>query len=149
MKLSKLFGSFIFLYYLCSVIKNKTIMKYKVKDLLNKNNMVGHLFLDCIDSDTVTEIIKQDGYDYNTTEIDIKLLVNDKELNIQNFLEHLEDEYFKQIKKCADSLVKKMLSNKADEISGMLTELKNKLEHIENNIEWDENLIDYDTKRNA
>ena len=124
-------------------------MKYKIKDLLKSHKMVSHLFLDCVDSDTVYEITNQEGYDYETTDVDIKLLVNGKELNIDNFLNHLEEEYFNQVKKAADIIVKKQLSNRAEEIGEMLSELKDKLQHIENNIEWDENLIEYDTKRNA
>ena len=46
------------------------------------------------------------------------------------------------VQKSADSLVRKMLSNRAYEIGEMLSELENKLKHIENNIEWDEKLID-------
>lgn len=124
-------------------------MNYKIKNLLNSHKMVSHLFLDCVDKDTVYEITNQEGYSCDNSEVDIKLLVNGKELNIDNFLNHLEEEYFNLVKKAADSLVKKQLSNRAEEIGGMLSELQDKLQHIENNIEWDENLIDYDTKRNA
>lgn len=37
-------------------------MKYKVKDLLNGTNLISHLFLDCINSETVDSIIKTKDY---------------------------------------------------------------------------------------
>ena len=117
-------------------------MKYKVKDLLDNKNLISHLFLNCINTEIVDEIIKTKDYNVESTEVDIKLLVNDKELNIDGFLQHLNDQYFKMVQKSADSLVKKMLSNRAYEIGEMMSELENKLKHIENNIEWDEKLID-------
>ena len=117
-------------------------MKYKVKDLLDNKNLVSHLFLNCIDTETVDSIVKTKDYNVETTEVDIKLLVNDKELNIDGFLQHLNDKYFNMVQKSADSLVRKMLSNRAYEIGEMLSELENKLKHIENSIEWDETLID-------
>ena len=117
-------------------------MKYKVKELLDNKNLISHLFLNCIDSETVDSIVKTKDYNIESTEVDIKLLVNDKELNIDGFLQHLNDQYFNMVKKSADSLVRKTLSNRAYEIGEMLSELENKLKHIENNIEWDEKLID-------
>ena len=117
-------------------------MKYKVKELLDNKNLISHLFLDCIDSETVDSIIKTKDYNVESTEIDIKLLVNDRELNIDGFLQHLNNEYFNMVKKSADSLVKKQLSNRVYEIGEVLTELETKLKHIESNIEWDEKLIE-------
>lgn len=117
-------------------------MKYKVKDLLNGTNLISHLFLDCINSETVDSIIKTKDYDIESTEVDIKLLVNDREMNIDGFLQHLNDEYFNMVKKSADKLVRKTLSNRAYEISETLPKLKNKLDYIEGSIEWDEKLID-------
>lgn len=117
-------------------------MKYKVKELLDNKNFISHLFLCCIDSETVDSIINTKDYNVESTEIDIKLLVNDRELNIDEFLQHLNNEYFNMVKKSADSLVKKQLSNRAYEIGEVLTELETKLKHIESNIEWDEKLIE-------
>lgn len=121
------------------LIKN---MKYKVKDLLNGKNLISNLFLECIDSETVDSITKTKDYNVESTEVDIKLLVNDRELDIDGFLQYLNDQYFNMVKKSADSLVRKTLSNRAQEIGEMLSGLENKLKHIENSIEWDEKLID-------
>lgn len=117
-------------------------MKYKVKDLLNGKNLISNLFLECIDSETVDSITKTKDYNVESTEVDIKLLVNDRELNIDGFLQYLNDQYFNMVKKSADNLVRKTLSNRAQEIGEMLSGLENKLKHIENSIEWDEKLID-------
>ena len=116
-------------------------MKYKIKDLLDNRNMVSHLFLDCIDKEMAEKITSCEDYDINTTEVDIKLLINGKEISISNFLDHLEEDYFKMVKRSADNLVRESLSNRVDEISCMLDSLKDKLVHIENNIEWNEKLI--------
>lgn len=117
-------------------------MKYKVKELLDNKNLISHLFLDCIDFETADSIIETKDYNVESTEVDIKLLVNDRELNIDRFLQHLNDDYFNMVKKSADSLVKKQLSNRAYEIGEMLSELETKLKHIESDIEWDEKLIE-------
>lgn len=116
-------------------------MNYKIKDLLDNRNIVSHLFLDCIDKEMADEIINAEDYDINTTEVDIRLVVNGKEINISNFLNHLEEDYFKLVKRSATNLVRESLSNRVDEISGMLDSLKNKLINIEDNIKWNENLI--------
>ena len=116
-------------------------MMYKIKDLLDNKNIASHLFLDCIDKELAQEITSAENYDINTTEVDIRLSVNGREINISNFLAHLEEDYFKLVKRNADSLVRKTLSDRVDEISSMLYSLKDKLVHIENNIEWNEKLI--------
>ena len=116
-------------------------MMYKIKDLLDNKNIASHLFLDCIDKEMAQKITSAEDYDVNTTEVDIRLVVNGREINIANFLAHLEEDYFKLVKRTADNLVRESLSNRVDEISYMLDSLKDKLVHIENNIEWDEKLI--------
>lgn len=116
-------------------------MNYKIRDLLDNRNIVSHLFLDCIDKEMADEITSAEDYDINTTEVDIRLVVNGKEINISNFLNHLEEDYFKLVKRSATNLVRESLSNRVDEISGMLDSLKNKLINIEDNIKWNEKLI--------
>ena len=113
----------------------------RIKALVDNRNIVSHLFLDCIDKEMADEIINAEDYDINTTEVDIRLVVNGKEINISNFLNHLEEDYFKLVKRSATNLVRESLSNRVDEISGMLDSLKNKLINIEDNIKWNENLI--------
>ena len=103
--------------------------------------MVSHLFLDCIDKEMAQEITSAEDYDINTTEVDIRLVVNGREINISNFLNHLEEDYFKLVKRTANNLVRESLSNRVDEISCMLDTLKSKLISIEDNIEWNEKLI--------
>ena len=73
-------------------------MKYKVKDLLDVHNLASHLFLDCVShsvdgTDVIHSITKQDGYDAETTEVDIKLTFNGMEVKIDPFLEQFEKQY--------------------------------------------------------
>lgn len=82
-------------------------MNYKVKDLLDKNKLVSHLFLDCVSdsvdgTDVVKAITRQDGYDIDTTEVDIKLTFNGMEVNIDKFLEQFEKQYDKIVEKGVD-----------------------------------------------
>ena len=65
-------------------------MNYKIKDLLDNRNIVSHLFLDCIDKEIADEITNVEDYDINTTEVDIRLVVNGREVNISNFLNHMQ-----------------------------------------------------------
>lgn len=44
-------------------------------------------------TDIVKAITRQDGYDIDTTEVDIKLTFNGMEVNIDNFLEQFKKQY--------------------------------------------------------
>lgn len=117
-------------------------MKFKLKDLVNtqNNDIVGHLFLHCIDSDFANahKFISDD--DFHSREIDITLKIEGQEFDIRPWLEQFKEDYFYYVKREAQRLVSEKLSNKCDEIADTLNLLKEKLENIESNIDWDEDI---------
>ena len=128
-------------------------MKFKLKDLVNtqNNDIVGHLFLHCIDKDFATTHQFVNVEDFHNKEIDITLNIGGQEFDIRPWLEQFKKNYFNYVKKEAQRIVSEKLSNKCDEIANSLNMLKEKLENIESNIDWDEvittNNSNYDTKR--
>ena len=117
-------------------------MKFKLKDLVDtrNNDIVGHLFLHCIDRDFAKAHKFISDEDYNSKEIDITLKIDGQEFDIRPWLEHFREEYINYVKREAQRIVSKKLSNRCDEISDTLNMLKEKLEHIESNIDWNEDI---------
>lgn len=117
-------------------------MKFKLKDLVNtaSNDIVGHLFLHCIDSDFANAHKFISDEDFNTREIDITLTVEGQEFDIRPWLEQFKEDYFFYVKREAQRIVSEKLSNRCEEIAESLNVLKEKLENIESNINWDEDL---------
>ena len=118
-------------------------MEFQLKDLINtrNNDIVGHLFLHCIDKDFATKHKFISEEDFQTKMIDIKLLINGQEFDIRKWLEQFRENYFFYIKREAQRIVSNKLSNRCDEITEQLNTLKEKLEEIESNIDWNEILV--------
>ena len=118
-------------------------MEFKLKDLIDTrtNDIVGHLFLHCIDSDfaNVHKFISDE--DFQTKTIDITLTIDGQEFDIRKWLEQFRENYFFYIKREAQRIVSNKLSNRCDEITTQLNTLKEKLEEIESNIDWEEILV--------
>lgn len=116
-------------------------MKFKVQDLINSNKEIANLFLSCITKELATEITSKENYNIDTSEVDMKLYIEDKEVDINKFITTLMDNYYIQIKKEATKLVKKNLSGRASEITDILNDIQNKLECLENDISWEDKLL--------
>ena len=118
-------------------------MEFKLKDLVDtrKKDIVGHLFLHCIDRDFAKDHKFISDEDFNNRTIDITLTIDGQEFDIRPWLEHFKEEYFKYVKRSAQNIVSEKLSNRCEEIAETLNNLKNKIELAESNIDWDEILI--------
>jgi hypothetical protein len=117
-------------------------MKFKLKDLVNtqNNDIVGHLFLHCIDRDFAKAHKFISDEDFHNKEIDITLTIDGQEFDIRHWLEHFKEYYFYYVKRRAQQIVSEKLSNRCDEIADSLNMLKGKLENIESNIDWNEDI---------
>lgn len=117
-------------------------MKFKLKDLVDtrNNDIVGHLFLHCIDSDFANAHKFISDEDFHSKEIDITLKIDGQEFDIRPWLEQFKEDYFYYVKREARRMLSEKLSNRCDEISDTLNILKEKLENIESNIDWDEDI---------
>lgn len=115
-------------------------MEFKLKDLVDTrtNDIVGHLFLHCIDRDFANTHKFLNDDDFQNKTIDITLTIDGQEFDIKPWLEQFKEDYFYYVKREAKKLVSEKLSNRCDEISETLNTLKEKLDNIESNIDWDE-----------
>ena len=115
-------------------------MEFKLKDLVDtrNNDIVGHLFLHCIDRDFANTHKFLNDDDFQNKTIDITLTIDGQEFDIKPWLEQFKEDYFYYVKREAKKLVSEKLSNRCDEISDVLNTLKEKLDNIESNIDWDE-----------
>lgn len=118
-------------------------MKFKLKDLVDtrNNDIVGHLFLHCIDSDFANAHKFINDEDFHSKEIDITLKIDGQEFDIRPWLEQFKEDYFYYVKREARRMLSEKLSNRCDEIAETLNNLKEKIENAESNINWDEILI--------
>ena len=66
---------------------------------------------------------------------DIKLLINDEEFDIREWLESFRENYFKYIKYKAQDLLAERLSEKVDVISNELENLRSKIIEVETSID--------------
>lgn len=118
-------------------------MEFKLKDLVDtrKNDIVGHLFLHCIDRDFANahKFINDDDFQNKT--IDITLMIDGQEFDIRPWLEQFKKDYFFYVKRSAQNIVSEKLSSRCEEMAEILNNLKEKLENAESNIDWEEILI--------
>lgn len=117
-------------------------MEFKLKDLVDtrNNDIVGHLFLHCIDSDFANLHKFISDEDFDSKMIDITLTIDGQEFDIRPWLEQFKEDYFFYVKREARRLVSEKLSNRCDEIADSLNQVKEKLQSIESDIDWDEDL---------
>ena len=86
-------------------------MKYKVKDLLDAHNLISHLFLDCLgrdSNDLIESITKAEGYNVDTSEVEICLTFNGVEKDVERFINHLDEDF--------NTLVEKRVSRRMNEL---------------------------------
>jgi hypothetical protein len=118
-------------------------MKFKLKELVDtrKDDIVGHLFLHCIDRDFANAHKFISDEDFHSREIDITLTIDGQEFDILPWLEQFKNDYFTYVKRAAQNMVSEKLSDRCVEIAETLNNLKEKLESAESCINWDEILI--------
>ncbi len=118
-------------------------MEFKLKDLVDtrNNDIVGHLFLHCIDRDFANAHKFISDEDFHNRTIDITLTIDGQEFDIRPWLEQFKEDYFTYVKRAAQNIVSEKLSNRCEEIAETLNNLKEKLESVESNINWNEILI--------
>lgn len=75
-------------------------MKFKVStvvppDFKKTKEWIAHLFAACAmhDNEIVQKIVHQENYDYNKSEVDIQLIIEGKEVDINEFLKVLEENF--------------------------------------------------------
>jgi hypothetical protein len=115
-------------------------MKYKLEELLSRNNFIGQCFTSCVTEYIAKEITSKEGYSLENEEIDISLTINGTECDFGKFLKLLEDNYHSVCRNKAKRMVAKKMSAKASEMIDTLQTLQSKLEHLESTVHWDDTL---------
>jgi len=124
--------------------------KYKLYgELLNEDNILSHVFLNCIpkelskkisdDSDKLLETLDKETFRKNR-EIDLTLTIEGIEVDCKKFFTILWEQYEELIKKEATKIIEEQTSNTLYEFNNKLNELTNKIKNITENIKWNYNI---------
>lgn len=106
-------------------------MKIEVKDITNHKNLVGHLVLNaCTSHVDLTTEIRDAGY------ADIRMTVNDKEVDVNGFVDHWQS----QVRRMISEEARELLDAKFITTEYILTDLNTRLlQEVNKNLdEWEE-----------
>lgn len=116
-------------------------MKYSLyKTLLNKNDILSHVFLNCAHSFLKEIAEENEGMsreEIEGREVDIELKINGKVCNPKDFFDVLYEQYELELKKEATNMVKRQTNEKFLDISNKVQELEDILETYADDIKWD------------
>lgn len=129
----------------CSVVKCRygifkeliqKYMKYSLSEiLLNDNEILSHVFLNCIGG--YAEKIAGKTRKTQRKQINIELKIDGYDCNPKEFFELLYEQYTDQVKNEATEIVKQQTSEKLYEIEGKITEFNEILTDWANDINWE------------
>ena len=115
--------------------------KYSLyKDLLNKDHILSHIFLNCLSPKDLEEIANENigktAEEVEAREIEISLIVNGKSINPKKFFDLFISQYDSFIKKNATEIVKEQTSEKLSEISNKIFEINEIMNSFAEDINW-------------
>lgn len=121
-------------------------MKIEVKDLMNYNEMLSHIFLGCIPVSQLKEIkdkyIGTDGnekdWEKESVTIPVEMNIGGVSVNPKEFFDTWKDQMRRMILDEAKKLVSEKLgSHKMMDFIGQINDFSQILEHWEKEINWD------------
>lgn len=116
-------------------------MKFKLyKELLNKNDIMSHVFLNCADESVHEIAAKNEGLtieEIKNRDVEIELKIDGKECDPRKFFSLLWEQYEKQIRKEANKIVKEQTSEKFQEIQTKLQDFAEICDEWANDINWE------------
>ena len=115
-------------------------MKFKLyKELLNENDIMSHVFLNCA-FDSLQEIAdKNNGLtteEIENRDVEIELKIDGKECDPRKFFSLFWEQYEQQIKRKATQIVKEQTSEKFREIQSKLQGYEEICDSWANDINW-------------
>lgn len=121
-------------------------MKFKLyKELLNKSDIMYHVFLNCINDEDAQKMVNENKYltdnEIENREIDIELKINGTEYNPRNFFSSIWEQYEKLIQKEVTKIIKNQTSEKLRTIQSKLQEYEEICESLSNDINWNISLV--------
>jgi len=112
---------------------------YKV--LLNDNNILSHVFLNCLPSGLAEKIAAEnetmEKEDIEKREIEIELKIAGESVDPGKFFKRLENQYDELLKEAATHILKEQTSEKFQEISYKLNEFEEIINSWAEEINWD------------
>jgi hypothetical protein len=117
-------------------------MKFKLyQELLNEQDILAHLFLNCIDKENLNKIaninINLSKEEIENREIDIQLIIDGKEYNPRNFFELFFKGYSQDIRKEASIIFREKTSEKLIDIINKIMEFEQICNDLSNQLNWD------------
>lgn len=115
-------------------------MKFKLyKELLNENEIMSHVFLNCVD-ESIQEIAdKNEGLtteEIENRDVEIELKIDGKECDPRKFFSLFWEQYESQIRREATKIVKEQTSEKFQEIQSKLQDFEQICDEWANDINW-------------
>lgn len=113
-------------------------MKYKLYEvLLDKDEILSHVFLECLGHEECEKIAAQvTDENREDFEVDIELKIAGKSVNPKKFFDVFANQYDRLLREEATKLVKEQLSEKFRDISNNLIEMEEVVDNWAENINW-------------
>lgn len=119
-------------------------MKIEVRTLMNKNEMLSHIFLGCIERKDLEKIkdkyIGEKDWQKESVKIPVEMKIGGVSVNPKSFF----DEWKKQMHDIISEEATKLVSEKIG--SGRLSDIQYRLSAVEEIVNWFEKEITWDTK---
>lgn len=117
-------------------------MKIEVKDLMNENEMLSHIFLGCIPTDQLMKIkeqfIGEKDWQKESVKIPVELKIGGVSVNPKQFFDAWKDQMQRMILEKSQELVaEKLGSQKMREMQDKLYEYEQVLKSWESDINWE------------
>lgn len=115
-------------------------MKFKLyKELLNGNEIMSHVFLNCVDESAQEIVNKNEGLtteEIENRDVEIELKIDGKECDPRKFFTLFWEQYERQIRKEATKIVKEQTSDKFKEIQSKLQDFEEICNNWVEDINW-------------
>lgn len=102
-------------------------MKVDIVKELNKDSLLSHLILHCL-TETIGADKRFEEFVGTNKTFDIKLSINNLELNIQKFIDHWQSQVHELLTKYAKELIDEKISNTVFLLDSIQEQLKSKLD---------------------
>lgn len=110
-------------------------MKYTIKELLDNNEIMSHLFLNCVPQEKLEEIAKREGT-IDSKKVNIEMKVDGNSINPREFFRIFIDQYDYMVKEAATKIVKEQTSQAFKNITDRLYEYEQITNEWANDIDW-------------
>lgn len=115
--------------------------KYSLYDeLLNDNDIMSHIFLECLPDDLSRRIADKSSAmpkeDIKKRRIEIALVIDGESVNPKPFFKLFTDQYDSLVRKTATEIVKEQTSEKLDEVSNKIFEINDIMNSFAESINW-------------